>query len=176
MRRCNFTCPPCIANSTRLITSPPCRDCAFSAVCTASTAPVRISSSCATIVVLPRSMAMPSPARGVNANTVWSERIAASHCAISSSRSAETECRHARRQPPSSSAAVSRFFSSAPAGRWPFSTFTRQPLQRPRPPQGNSTPCSNSTSCKRAPGGTSSSRPAGESLSAGMAIRFFPRR
>ncbi len=152
------------ANPTRLMTSAPCFAWALSAVATARTSAVRRSRSCATRVVVPTSIATPNPLRGANAKGDSSESIAASHWASSMVRSPPARQWHASRHPASSSFRESILSCSAVTGSVPSRTRTRQPLQRARPPQGNSTPYGKRTSCRGEPAGTSNAAPSGRSV------------
>ena len=79
---------------------------------------------------------MPSPSRGVNANTESSVRIAASHWASSIFRSVSARARQASRHPSASSAAGKLLLVLLSNRQAPASTLILQPLHRPRPRTG----------------------------------------
>ena len=159
----------------RLITSEPKTAWGLRSVSTARTLPEARSTSCAAMVVVPRSMAMPRPdlpamsvptlTASAGADSVRmghpartaapSERISMRHWAHSRT-SGDSACAwQARRQPAASWPGVKAAVSASVTGSEPESTRTPQPPHSPIPPQGNSTPCAARPATSVEPRGTS---------------------
>ncbi len=138
-----------------LMTSAPASICGFKAVRTPRTRPDSRAIICAAMVVVPRSMAIPSPCFPCPTRSASSVRTSIRPCPHSSTNGSSARAWQASRHPEAISSGLNAVLSSLETGKAPASSRTPQPPQMPVPPHGNSTPFAERTGINGEPLGTS---------------------
>ena len=146
-----------------LITSDPKEAWGLRLVSTPRTLPVAMSTICAAMVVVPRSMAIPRPDLPPLDRPELSVRTSICHWPHSSTSGISARAWQASRHPSASSSAVKKERSGPVTGSDPANTRTPHPPQRPVPPHGNSTPNCGSADASEPPRAISTSTDNGSS-------------